>query len=84
LLKIAKRGKHNGKDQIRIKGQEYLLRVHRLHEGLYSRVAEKAGVDPSYVSRVARGQRKSEKVKAALLSELASIEKREPHAAERL
>jgi transcriptional regulator with XRE-family HTH domain len=67
-----------------MKGQEYLLRVHRLHEGLYSRVAEKTGVYPSYVSRVARGQRKSEKVKAALLSELASIEKRKSHAAERL
>jgi transcriptional regulator with XRE-family HTH domain len=44
-----------------------------LYRGIYSRVADKLGVDPSYVSRVARGERESEKVRAALDSELAHI-----------
>ena len=44
-----------------------------LYRGIYSRVADKLGVDPSYVSRVARGERESEKVRAALDSELAQI-----------
>ncbi len=47
-----------------------------LYRGIYSRVADKLGVDPSYVSRVARGERESEKVTSALDSELAHIEKR--------
>ena len=55
--------------------QERLLELHRLHEGLYARVAHRLGVDPSYVSRVARDERQSPKVKAALLADLASIEK---------
>jgi len=53
---------------------ESLLRLHRLHEGLYARVAERLGVDPSYVSRVARQERTSIHVKAALLADLRSIE----------
>jgi len=44
-----------------------------LYRGIYSRVADRLGVDPSYVSRVARGERESEKVRAALDSELAQI-----------
>lgn len=46
-----------------------------LYRGIYSRVAIKLGVDPSYVSRVARGERASDKVRAALDSELAQIAK---------
>ena len=37
-----------------------------LFHGLYSRVAQRLGVHPSYVSRVARGDRESEAVTAAL------------------
>ena len=55
--------------------EESLLRVHRLHSGIYARIAEKLGVDPSYVSRVAKGERQSQEVKRALLSELATIGK---------
>jgi len=44
-----------------------------LYRGIYSRVADRLGVDPSYVSRVARGERQSETVRAALDSELAQI-----------
>ena len=34
--------------------------------GIYERVARRLHLDPSYVSRVARGERRSEAVKAAL------------------
>lgn len=44
-----------------------------LYRGIYSRVADRLGVDPSYVSRVARGERQSEQVRVALDSELAQI-----------
>jgi hypothetical protein len=41
--------------------------------GLYVRVASRVGVDPSYVSRVARGERKSEEVEAILEQETRKI-----------
>jgi transcriptional regulator with XRE-family HTH domain len=50
----------------------------RLFRGLYGRVAKRVGVDASYVSRVARGERHSEKIERALNTELARIEKRRP------
>jgi len=37
--------------------------------GVYSRVARRLGVHRTYVSRVARGQRRSEKVESALVAE---------------
>lgn len=37
-----------------------------LFRGLYARVADDLGVDPSYVSRIARGQRKSKPTEVAL------------------
>ncbi|MGE0404774.1 MAG: hypothetical protein AB7O65_00625 [Candidatus Korobacteraceae bacterium] len=37
--------------------------------GVYSRVARKLGVDRSYVSRVAKGERRSAEVEVALLAE---------------
>jgi transcriptional regulator with XRE-family HTH domain len=55
--------------------REYLLKLHRLHEGLYASMARRTGVDASYVSRVARGERRSPKISTALLADLASIEK---------
>ena len=45
------------------------------YRGIYSRVARELGIDPSYVSRVARGERQSAKVEAALLKEIRRIEK---------
>ncbi len=51
-----------------------LLR-HTLYRGAYSRVAKQLGLDRSYVSRVASGQRRSKKVEAALLAEIKRIEK---------
>jgi hypothetical protein len=47
-----------------------LLRWHQRHVGLYARVATKAEVTPAYVSLVARGFRRNEKLTAALSKEL--------------
>jgi transcriptional regulator with XRE-family HTH domain len=51
-----------------------LLR-HNLYRGIYSRVAQQLGVDRSYVSRVANGTRRSTEIEAALLKEIARIDK---------
>lgn len=48
---------------------------HALYRGIYSRVAQKVGVDRSYVSRVASGQRRSAKIEKALLKEIQRIER---------
>src|ERR1700730_8156718 len=44
-----------------------------LFRGIYNRVAKRLGVDPSYVSRVARGERKSGVVEKALAEEVRLI-----------
>jgi len=44
-----------------------------LYRGLYVRIAKKLGVDPSYVSRVARGERFSDPVESALRQEVHQI-----------
>ncbi len=44
-----------------------------LFRGVYNRVAKRLGVDPSYVSRVARGERKSAVVEKALADEVRLI-----------
>lgn len=44
-----------------------------LFRGIYNRVAKRLGVDPSYVSRVARGERKSALVEKALAEEVRLI-----------
>ncbi len=49
-----------------------LAKVYRAVEslcGLYTRVARKLNIHPSYVSRVARGERESPPIEAALLKE---------------
>jgi len=51
-----------------------LARVAR-YRGLYARVARQLGVDRSFVSRVARGERRSKEVEEALQKELRRIEK---------
>ena len=42
--------------------------------GLYSRIARKLGLNPSYVSRVARGERRSEIVEKALVQEFSRVQ----------
>jgi hypothetical protein len=44
-----------------------------LIRGLYGRVARQLKVDPSYVSRVARGERQSDSIEGALEKELRRI-----------
>ena len=44
-----------------------------LFRGVYNRVAKRLSVDPSYVSRVARGERKSAVVEKALADEVRMI-----------
>ncbi len=46
--------------------------------GLYSRVAARLGVDRSYVSRVARGERHSEEVEQVLSTEFNRITSERP------
>ena len=50
-----------------------LLDAHFLHQGLYRRVADRLGVDPSYVSRVARGKREAADILSAIMDELHKI-----------
>jgi transcriptional regulator with XRE-family HTH domain len=52
---------------------ERLLKVHKLHLGLYARVAEDLGVSPSYVSLVANGMRRSERIRRVLVQEIAKV-----------
>jgi len=47
-----------------------------LYRGLYVRIAKKLGVDPSYVSRVARGERFSDPVESALRQEVHQISRK--------
>jgi len=44
-----------------------------LIRGLYGRVARQLKVDPSYVSRVARGERQSDAIESSLEKELRKI-----------
>jgi len=50
-----------------------LLVAIAMFNGIYKRVAAKAGVHPSMVSRVARGERNSPKVSSAIREELRAI-----------
>jgi len=61
-----KRTKHN-------LNEEHLLRIHKLHLGLYARVAEDLGVSPSYVSLVANGMRTSDRIRRVLVQQIARI-----------
>src|SRR5271170_7489065 len=45
-----------------------------LYRGLYVRIARKLGVDPSYVSRVANGDRRSSQIEDALHQALEEID----------
>ena len=55
--------------------EDALLKTHRLHVGVYRRVADKLGVDHSYVRRVATGKRKVSEIRRALLDELHKIQR---------
>ncbi len=63
----------NGKKAKSKLSEEQLLRVHKLHLGLYARVAEDLGVSPSYVSLVANGMRSSDRIRRMLVQQIAKI-----------
>ena len=63
----------NGKKSKHKLDEEHLLRVHKLHLGLYARVAEDLGVSPSYVSLVANGMRTSDRIRRVLVHQIAKI-----------
>jgi transcriptional regulator with XRE-family HTH domain len=50
-----------------------LIQIAPKIRGLYRRVAEKFGVDPSYVSRIARGERQYPKIENFLNREVQRI-----------
>ena len=52
---------------------ELLLHLHRQHVGVYRRVASRLKLDPSFISRVAKGTRKNETVRRILIEELSAI-----------
>jgi transcriptional regulator with XRE-family HTH domain len=56
--------------------KDALLGLHQEHAGLYRRVASRLGVDASYVSRVASGERASARIMQALLSDLSRLHKK--------
>ena len=51
-------------------GNTHLYSLPSLYRGMYNRIAVKIGCDPSYVSRVARGERRSDAVAKALQVEI--------------
>src|SRR6266700_3012161 len=51
-------------------GNTNLYSLPSLYRGMYNRIAVKIGCDPSYVSRVARGERRSDAVAKALQVEI--------------
>ena len=73
LPRIVKSAR-NRTSRLSVKHAEVLLETHRLHLGLYRRVAERLGVDASYVSKVASGTRNCESVRMILLNELVALQ----------
>jgi hypothetical protein len=51
-------------------GSTTLYSLPSLYRGMYNRIAAKVGCDPSYVSRVARGERRSNEIAKALQVEI--------------
>ena len=77
-LKTKITSKANGKNGKSVLAQdsaplESLLDLHRRHHGIFARVAQNLSVDPSYVSRVANGKRRSPEIAQALARELRRI-----------
>ncbi|MBV9482352.1 MAG: hypothetical protein JO249_16610 [Acidobacteria bacterium] len=64
------KNRRNGKTATAKNGHNALYSLPILYRGIYNRVADKVGCDPSYVSRVARGERSSSAVARALENEI--------------
>jgi DNA-binding transcriptional regulator YdaS (Cro superfamily) len=65
----VKRNKTNTGEQVTAAKLKRLNRLVDTVCGIYSRVAQRLGVHRSYVSRVAKGERRSEPVERALVEE---------------
>jgi hypothetical protein len=52
---------------------KFRIQLASLMRGLYGRVAAMYGVDPSYVSRIARGERRSPEIEASLKREISRL-----------
>jgi transcriptional regulator with XRE-family HTH domain len=78
---MANRRKHRKSQNVTTRDgfdAQGLLAWHRLHAGVYARVARRLRVDASYVSRVASGQRRSPQIEDALIAELKRIQRLRP------
>jgi hypothetical protein len=56
------------------RSDDRLLHCHKLHLGLYARVAKNVDASATYISLVAAGKRRSERIKKAIMAELKRIE----------
>ena len=74
--KVSKHNNGDGKVTLKRGALGNLLNAHRLHHGIFARVAQNLAVDPSYVSRVANGKRRSPEIEQALAQELRRISER--------
>jgi hypothetical protein len=78
----SNQGKNMDQEKTVAKEQSSTAKLKRLNAlvesvcGLYTRVARRLGVHRSFVSRVARGERRSEPVEEGLLAELERFEDR--------
>lgn len=72
LPRIAKSAR-TSKRRFSFERAETLLKTHRLHLGLYERLADRLGVDASYISKVAGGTLQCQSVMGILLTELAGL-----------
>ena len=50
-----------------------LFRVYAAQRGLFARLSKRLGLDPSYISRVANGKRRSKRVSLAIEAELGKM-----------
>jgi len=62
-----------GRAKVALKSAPAPTNLASLIRGLYGRVARQLKVDPSYVSRVARGERQSDVIEASLERELRRV-----------
>ena len=74
--------KNEMRDEAMQSGREAPVKLKRLNAlvenlcGIYTRVARRLGVDRSFVSRVARGERRSAAVEGELLAEYERVDER--------
>jgi hypothetical protein len=63
----------NGNRDGRGNGSKNIAHLVTEYRGIYNRIATQTGVDPSYVSRIARGERTNTQVESALAKEIARL-----------